>query len=117
MVGFSWAAGGGKGDLARAFDRVRDLLWDEVGIVRNGGGLRRALGELAELGKKIEPGRPTEAPGPVANALLTASLIARAALTRTESRGAHYRSDFPERRPSWELHIGIVRQEPSGRHP
>jgi len=115
QVRFGWAPGAGRGDLARAFDRVRDLLWDNVGIVRTGSGLRAALEELAELGRSTEPRASDELPGPVANAVLTASLISRAALTRTESRGAHYRSDFSERRPGWRLHIGIVRQEPPGR--
>ena len=117
MVRFAWPPGAGRGDAAKAFDRVRDLLWDEVGIVRTGSGLRGALEELAEIGEKVEPSRSAEAPGPVANALLTASLIARAALTRTESRGAHFRSDFPRRRPGWRLHIGIVRKEPASRGP
>jgi len=108
-VTVSWPPGSGRGNLAAAFERVRDLLWEDVGIVRVGSGLRAALDEFAELGKSTEPGRSTEPPGPVANAVLTASLIARAALTRTESRGAHYRSDFPVRRPRWRIHIGLVK--------
>jgi L-aspartate oxidase len=115
LVRLSWPAGSGRGDLARAFERVRDLLWDDVGIVRTGGNLRSALGELEHLAGETEPGDATGVPGPVANAVLTASLIARAALTRTESRGAHFRSDFPERRPSWRLHIGLVRRETGDR--
>ena len=115
LVPVAWPAGSGRGDLARAFERVRDLLWDDVGIVRTGANLRSALGELERLAGETEPHEPSEAPGPVANAVLTASLIARAALTRTESRGAHYRSDFPGRRPSWRLHIGLLRKEPARR--
>ena len=96
-------------------DRVRDILWDDVGIVRSGSGLRTALEELGGLGQSTEPARAADIPGPVANAVLTASLIARAALTRTESRGAHYRSDFPKRRPVWRVHIGLERKEsPAG---
>jgi L-aspartate oxidase len=109
-VRVDWATGAGRDRVPGAVDRVRDLLWDDVGIVRSGGGLRSALQELGELGRSTEPGRATEIPGPVANAVLTASLIARAALTRTESRGAHYRSDFPKRRPVWRLHIGLERK-------
>ena len=111
LVRVDWPAGGGRDDTRGAVDRVRDILWDDVGIVRTGGGLRGALDELSGLGRSTEPGRSTDPPGPVANAVLTASLIARTALTRTESRGAHYRSDFPKRRPQWRLHIGLVRQE------
>ena len=116
LMRLDWPSGAGRGDLARAFDRVQDLLWDNVGIVRTGSGLRAAVEELSDLGKTTEPGSPEELPGPVANAVLTASLITRAALTRRESRGAHYRSDFPERRPSWRLHIGLVRRASAVRH-
>ena len=115
LVRLAWRSGEGRADLAKSFERVRDLLWDDVGIVRDGGHLRSALDELGELARRTEPRRESDVPGPVANAVLTASLIARAALTRTESRGAHYRSDFPERRPAWRLHIGIVRQGVSAR--
>ena len=115
LVRFAWAPGAGRSDTAWAFERVQDLLWENVGIVRTGAGLRAALEELAELGASTEPEGPDGLPGPVANAVLTASLISRAALTRTESRGAHFRSDFPERRPEWRLHIGIVRGEHAAR--
>ena len=111
LVRLAWPSGEGRGDLAKAFERVQDLLWEDVGIVRDGTHLRGALDELDGLARRTEPRRASEVPGPVANAVLTASLIARAALTRTESRGAHYRSDFPARRPSWRLHVGIVRRD------
>lgn len=114
LVRLDWPSGAGRDDLPGAVDRVRDLLWDDVGIVRSGGGLRSALEELSEIGGSTEPRRTTDLPGPVANAVLTATLVARAALTRTESRGAHYRSDFPKRRPAWRLHIGLLRKEPAG---
>jgi len=111
LVRLAWPSGEGRGDLVKTFDRVRDLLWDNVGIVRDGNHLRSALDEFGELARHTEPRRESDVPGPVANAVLTASLIARAALTRTESRGAHYRSDFPQRRPAWRLHVGIVRRD------
>ncbi len=111
IVRIEWSRGSGREDAPGAVDRVRDLLWDDVGIVRAGAGLRSAIEELSELGRSTEPGRPRDLAGPVANAVLTASIVARAALTRTESRGAHYRSDFPTRRPAWRLHIGILRKE------
>ena len=115
MVRFAWPPGSGRGDLSQAVDRVRDLLGENVGIVRTGGGLRATLEELAGLGRSAEPSRAADLPGVVANAILTASLVSRAALTRTESRGAHYRSDFPVRRPEWRFHIGIVRKKAPGR--
>jgi L-aspartate oxidase len=112
VIRVDWPKGAGRDDVPGAIDRVRDILWDDVGIVRVGTGLRSAIEELSQLARSTEPGRRGELAGPVANAVLTASLVARAALTRTESRGAHYRSDFPARRPAWRLHVGIIRKAP-----
>jgi aspartate oxidase len=41
--------------------------------------------------------------------ILTGRLAAEAALTREESRGAHYRSDFPDTLPNWQQHIVFTR--------
>ena len=106
--------GAGRPEEPAMIEEVRNRLWDEVGIVRSAEGLRSALEAFERVGGLAEPGRQETLPGPVANAALTASLIARAALTRTESRGAHYRSDWPRRRPAWRKHIGL-RSVPIGR--
>lgn len=106
-VRFAPEAGGGRPGEEATIEEVRDATWDDVGIVRNGAGLRGAIDRFDRLKKELEPGRPTDLPGPIANAVLTASLIARAALVRTESRGAHYRSDWPRSRPAWRRHIGL----------
>lgn len=115
LVEVDWAPGAGHGREPEVFEEVRDILWDDVGIVRSGDGLRSALTSLERLGRTAEPARPEELPGPLANALLTAALIARSALTRTESRGAHYRTDFPRRRPEWVRHIGLRHRTPPAR--
>ena len=60
-------------------------------------------------------GTDVRALGAVAHAALTASLVARAALTRTESRGVHYRSDHPRPRSAWQRHLGLVRWRPESR--
>ena len=69
---------------------LRALMWEGVGLERDGAGLRRAAEGLAELEKSIGPGS-----GELGNMLLVASLVVRAAAARTESRGAHFRSDIP----------------------
>ncbi len=108
------AVGEGRPEEPAQFEIVRDRLWEEVGIVRNATGLKDALAEFESLGRALEPADERTPPGPIANAALTASLIARAALTRTESRGAHFRSDWPKPRDVWRLHIGLEAVPPAG---
>jgi L-aspartate oxidase len=110
LLEISWATGEGRVGEPSVFEEVRDLLWEDVGIVRSASGLTSALASLQRLARASEPGRPDDLPDPVANAVLTATLIARGALTRTESRGAHYRIDHPRPRPTWVRHIGLRRR-------
>jgi L-aspartate oxidase len=83
---------------------LRRRLWEEVGIVRTGAGLRRAL-------RRFEQGVRVGAAGPKDTGTgllaLAAALIARCALERTESRGVHYRSDYPRSSNAWRGHTGI----------
>ena len=100
-------AGGGRTEEVDDIESVRTALWDEVGIVRSAEGLRSATEEFERLARITSSARPDAMPGPVGNAAVTALLIARAALVRTESRGAHFRSDWPQRRAAWRIHIGL----------
>ncbi|MCA1566357.1 MAG: L-aspartate oxidase [Acidobacteria bacterium] len=78
------------GEIALAVrKRVRRLMWERVGILRSRQSLTRALGEL----EQIERARSLRAPS--RNFVTVALLVARAALWREESRGAHFRYDFP----------------------
>jgi L-aspartate oxidase len=77
-------------------DAVREMMWNDVGLFRTGGRLEHACRTLDAM----------TAPDPVLNNFLTvARLIARAALRREESRGSHYREDFPARDDErWRYH-------------
>lgn len=99
--------GRGEPGTPEQLDEVRDRLWDDVGILRTARGLRRAILALDRVSRSAGPADREDLPGPVSNAALTASLIARAALYRTESRGAHYRDDWPRHRAIWRRHIGL----------
>ncbi|HUY98813.1 MAG TPA: FAD-dependent oxidoreductase [Thermomicrobiaceae bacterium] len=85
---------------------LKDLMWQDCGVVRSREGLLQARDGLARLAEQLEQ---VAAPGPaeanyawqealdVANQLTVAALIVESALVREESRGAHFRDDFPAR--------------------
>ena len=73
---------------------IQNLMWREVGIVRNGPQLKRAVYELQKLRECWGQGMH-RAGCEAANIHQVALLIARSALAREESRGAQYRTDFP----------------------
>jgi L-aspartate oxidase len=73
-------------------EELRDVMAAYVGVVRDGAGLARALGAINRL-RRQATGAQTQ------NMLTTALLIASAAFARRESRGAHFRSDFPTASP------------------
>jgi len=83
---------------------LQSLLWDRVGIVRSGEGLTKATDILATW-QGLLP-QPTDRPSyELNNMVLNARLMAEAALLREESRGAHFRTDFPKPSPDWQKHI------------
>ena len=83
-------------ELDRLESRVRQLMWDNAGLVRSAHGLRGALDGIAAIESRLPPGAEQ-----LRNLVTVARLITRAALTRTESRGAHFRTDHPEVEAKW----------------
>ena len=79
-----------------AYTKIRDIMWRQAGILRNGKDLAAAIEQLKalELPQTEKTGR---AEHELRNMHVLAQLIARSALAREESRGSHYRSDFPYR--------------------
>jgi L-aspartate oxidase len=102
-------AGLGEDERDATFREVGTLLWDDVGIVRERSGLEAAVKRLEYWRDRSEPAAGSDVATPAANAALTALIIARAALSREESRGAHFRSDFPRHSPRWKYHQGLRR--------
>jgi L-aspartate oxidase len=79
---------------------IRELTWECCGIVRDRGGLESAI-ELLSRTAWTPSNTPTLAMIELRNIHQVAALIADCALWREESRGAHYRTDFPEKRPDF----------------
>ena len=83
---------------------LQSLMWDKVGIVRDGRSLAEAKAILSAWQASLP--EPTDRPShELANLLLCARLVTEGALMREESRGAHYRVDFPDRSEGWHRHI------------
>ena len=80
-----------------ALESLKRVMWDGAGIVRDGTGLRRAIDAILRLERGLAL-RPVSRRGVEArNLLFVGRLIAESALGRRESRGAHFRQDFPVR--------------------
>ncbi|HVS74966.1 MAG TPA: L-aspartate oxidase [Candidatus Acidoferrales bacterium] len=79
-----------------ALTKIRELMWKYVGILRNGKELAATLAQLQKipLPEEDKNSRPQQE---MHNLRALAELITRSALAREESRGSHYRSDFPFR--------------------
>jgi L-aspartate oxidase len=76
-------------------NNIRDLMWRDFGIVRTRSGMKQGIAELEKL-QSCLPHVKNRSTGEACNLHQTALLIARSALARQESRGAHYRMDYPE---------------------
>jgi fumarate reductase (CoM/CoB) subunit A len=105
------------GEDAREFCRsLQSIMWEKAGIIRNADGLGWALAQIQEfqaLSEKCKAETPVQLMRrlDLHNMLQVSKMVCKAALYRTESRGAHYRSDCPqERNPEWLKNI-VIRRE------
>ena len=94
------------GDIAALRERLYDVMWDDVGIVRDAASLKRAAGALDELEARLDATGVEDSNLAfnltwhdwlnLKNLLLVSRSILASAVAREDSRGAHYRADFPE---------------------
>lgn len=98
---------------------IENLMWEKVGLVRNGADLTSALDELSVIGERAarQSANPQTAFNlewnealDVMNIATNAQLVARGALLREESRGSHFRRDFPKPNPQWLKRIRLVKK-------
>jgi L-aspartate oxidase len=87
---------------------VRRLAWKHCGIVRDGAGLLATIAWLEA--RSAELGDPGPEHAVLRNMHCVVDLIARCALARRESRGAHFREDFPEKREEFARHTVIEKR-------
>jgi L-aspartate oxidase len=90
---------GAKNDVESFIQGVQQLMWSKVGIVRTRQSLTEAIQQLQASAQELPP-RTSRRNCEARNIHTTALLIARSALARLESRGAHYRTDYPEHQDS-----------------
>lgn len=93
---------------------LEEVMWKNVAIIRNEDGLKKALkriNELKEMSKNMRVSGMVSYDNDLLDALEVtkmldvAGLVTKSALLRTESRGAHYREDFPETKDEWKKSI------------
>ncbi|HBY57862.1 MAG TPA: L-aspartate oxidase [Candidatus Atribacteria bacterium] len=94
-------------DPLKLKQELQNLMWDKVGIIRNSSDLKQAKQKingwkLLIFESKLETVEEFE----LANLIILADLVTNSALLREESRGAHYREDFPDSdNINWKKHI------------
>ncbi|MGH9800915.1 MAG: L-aspartate oxidase, partial [Blastocatellia bacterium] len=90
----------------RTKSRVQELMWWKVGLIRRAEDLKVAVEELTRMVEEKVNQRTR-------NFVALARLMAEAALWRTESRGGHFREDFPNRDDeSWRMHSAQQLNQP-----
>jgi L-aspartate oxidase len=89
---------------------IQDVMWRDAGIVRTGTGLKRALEKLQ--GIRTHVAHPhTRRAHEARNLQALGMLVARSALAREESRGAHYRLDFPAHNDAKFLKHSVIKDD------
>ncbi|WP_409200161.1 fumarate reductase (CoM/CoB) subunit TfrA [Methanobrevibacter sp. DSM 116169] len=97
-------------------NQIKELMWEKVAIIRNEETLKEALEELQTIEKDMldfnipdnkQYNTELENALEVINMVKIAIIIVKSAIIRRESRGAHFRSDFPETKKEWEKSIVI----------
>jgi fumarate reductase (CoM/CoB) subunit A len=93
---------------------LQEVMWNNVAIIRREEGLKSALNDIHVIRDKMARMKLPEVHGynqhlldalELENMVLIAELVTKSAIIREESRGAHYRADFPKTRDEWKKSI------------
>jgi len=88
------------------FAHMQQVMTEQVGVLRTAEGIKSALTTLSALGA-APCDEPRTRPWEMSNLIAVSSVLAQAALMREETRGSHWREDFPERDEGWAGHIDV----------
>jgi L-aspartate oxidase len=103
-VGVPWP------DVAKTRDQLQRMMIEGAGVVRSADSLDEARGALEAIGAAIGPGTPVDRDhGELVNLATAAASVLSSAALRSETRGAHARSDRPEASERWRrriVHVG-----------
>jgi succinate dehydrogenase / fumarate reductase flavoprotein subunit/fumarate reductase flavoprotein subunit len=109
-------------DIYAMREEMKNLMWEKVGLVRTGAQMEEAVRRLNEIAQDVEQARVENGRLirynmewqniiDVTNSITVCRMVANAALRREESRGAHYREDFPELdNKGWLLNIQLSKK-------
>ena len=104
------------GSTVELLKSLKNVMWYQAGIIRHQSGLKEALDKIRNIRAMAGKVQVTDIKGlsrwlELDNMLLGAELISQAALERTESRGAHYREDYPNEDPGWQANLFITNRQ------
>lgn len=101
-------------------EELQALMWDKVAIIRNQAGLKTAFDQIQSLKDRMDSLTVPDGKGfnrylqdalELENMLLVAELVTQSAIIRKESRGSHYREDYPETLKEWNKSIVLNKKE------
>ena len=100
--GGAWRTQATASDVSELRERLQRAMSRDVAVVRDAAGLAEAMREVTRIGEAVpEPGlEASQADWELHNLVRVAGAVIEAATRREESRGAHFRSDFPHADPS-----------------
>jgi L-aspartate oxidase len=97
--------------IEELISRTKSLMWQSVGVIRSGHTLRKALEHLQQFEGDAQSSHTLKHDLRLRNLLSLAGIVTSMALAREESRGAHYREDFPLRKDLRFLKHSIISKD------
>jgi len=91
-----------------AMEQIQQLMTDKAGVLRSGPGLAAAADELRQMSEHQQSAKPSLDAWEATNLHLLASALVASASLRTETRGSHWREDYPDSSDDWVGHLVVT---------